>query len=633
MQERDNFGIADGWWDIAGHWHATPATTRTALRSAMGADEHPDGPPDGTPLWFLRPGDRRVIWSPGVLELDDATTVRVTDTLPDDLPLGVHLLHSDDGHLTRVFSVPGRCRRAARSWGWSVQLPQTRSRSSWGHGDLADLAELAEWSQTRGAAVLAHNPLGAPIPSRDQQPSPYYASSRRFWSPLYLRVEDVPGAELLGDALTGAATAGRALTEAPLVDRDAVWALKSDALGAIWSRVRDSTTVRDLLAASDDDTLWHHARFCALAERHGGGRSTFPADAAHPDLAARARTVGAMSDDVDRWRWIQLVTDAQLAAAAGAGAELLADLAVGFDPDGFDAWLDQDLIAESCRIGAPPDELGPLGQDWGLPPYVPWRLRAAGYAPWLDVLRRVLRHSGLLRIDHVMGLFRLFCIPPDTDAPDGTYVYSHGSELIDIACMEATLAGAILIGEDLGTVEPEVRDAMADRGVYGYRVGWFTDDPPGSWPEGTVAMMTTHDLPTIAGMWSGVDAADRSAAGQPESPEEDALLRSRLVHLAGLGGLDPAKADLVTAAEVTVDAHRALAESGSDLVLATLEDAVGQVRRPNLPGTVDGHPNWCIPLPATIEALGAAGADRLAQTMLTAPRRARGGTPRSEPTT
>lgn len=613
---RDAFGIADGWWGTDGNWHRADESSRAALRSAMGGDDHPQGPPEGPSLWFVRPGDDRAVWSPGLLELDDGSELEVVDVLPHDLPLGAHTLTSDGGHVTRVFSVPGRCRAAERSWGFSVQLAQARSEASWGHGDLADLADLARWARDRGASVLAHNPLGAPVPLASQQPSPYYASTRRFWSPLYLRVEDVPGSEMLGEQLTSAARAGRELSTLPTIDRDAVWELKSAALRRIWELVRHHEETRTLLAGADgDDGLLAHARFCALAEQHGGGWSSFPAEARHPGLAGAARATEELADDVERWRWIQLLTGGQLASAADAGAKLMADLPVGFDPDGSDAWVDQDLLALGCRVGAPPDDLGPLGQDWGLPPYVPWKLRAAAYGPWIDTLRRIFRHAGLLRIDHAMGLFRLYCIPPGAEALDGAYVYGFEAELLDLACMEAARAGAVLVGEDLGTVEPEVREAMSERGVYGYKVGWFEDDPPAEWPSTTVAMLSTHDLPTVAGMWTGTDVADRSAAGLPDAPEEDELLLARLERLAAMGGLeDPASVphDVAGAHRVSVAAHRALDRAGSDLVIATLEDAVGQVRRPNLPGTVDEHPNWRLPLPVSIEELDVAGAAELA---------------------
>ena len=610
MQQGDDFGVADGWWGTDGGWHAADDGVRVALRSALGADEHPDGPPDGPAVWFLRPGDDRSVWSPGLLTLADGTVVQVRDRVPDDLPLGAHSLVSDGGHVTRLFSVPGRCRRMERGWGWSVQLPGARSRSSWGHGDLTDLADLARRAQADGAAVLAHNPFGATIPVLPQQPSPYYASSRRFWSPLYLRVEALPGAELAADQVGRAAQAGHDLDASRTVDRDRVWELKAGAIDAIWAQVRTTAAVRGALdAAGADAPLDDHALFCALAEVHGGGRSTFPAEVAHPGLNGARAAAARWSDRVDRWRWVQLQLDQQLGAAASAGAALMADLPVGFDPDGSDAWADQDLLATGCRVGAPPDEFSPTGQDWGLPPYVPWRLRAVGYRPWLDTLRRILRHAGLLRIDHVMGLFRLYCIPPGAEAHHGAYVYQFGHELLDLACMEAVLAGAVLVGEDLGTVEPDVREAMARRDVYGYRVGWFEDDPPSSWPDTSVGMLTTHDLPTVAGLWTGDDARNREVAGLAPDPHGDTLLHDRLARLAG------DVADGTDAHAVSVAAHRALADAGSDLVVATLEDAVGETRRPNLPGTVDEHPNWRSVLPVTIEDLDDAGTAELAQVM------------------
>lgn len=629
MQGRDSFGIADGWWATDGSWHAASESTRTALRTAMGADERSDGPPAGSSLWFLRPGDDRAIWSPGVLDLDDGTSVPVQDSLPPGLPVGAHTLRSDGGHVTRVFCLPGRLPGLARSWGLSVQVPQTRSRSSWGHGDLYDLADLSRWAARHGASVLAHSPLGAPVPVIPQQPSPYFTSSRRAWSPLLLRVEDIPGAERLGERLNRAATAGRALLDRPTVDRDEVWRIKADVLRDLWALVDSDRAPASAPDATDGFDL-DLARFSALAERHGGGWSRFPPGARHPRGSGLAAELAGLEGDVERWRWIHAVTDDQLAAAASVsaavGVGLMADLPVGFDPDGADAWIDQDLLALGCRIGAPPDDLGPLGQDWGLPPYVPWRLRAAAYRPWIDTLRRMLRHSRLLRIDHVMGLFRLYCIPPGHDALDGAYVYSHGSELLDLAVMEAARAGAVLVGEDLGTVESEGRDEMAGRGVYGYAVGWFEDRDPAEWPSGTVAMLGTHDLPTAAGVWSGVDAEDRLDAGLPESPDEDARLRGRLARLAELGGgtafaaPDTAAPDTATPdtdtpdtadrelGSVTVAAYRAMADAGSDLVVVTLEDAVGQRHRPNLPGTVDEHPNWSLALPVPIEVLDRSGA-------------------------
>lgn len=563
-------------------------------------------------MWFVTQGESPELWSPATLTLDGGATLEVGRRLPDDLPLGAHLLQPDDGGpATTLFTLAPRAPRPRRGWGWSAQLYAARSSDSWGHGDLADLAALARWACDGGAELVAHNPLGAALPTTHQQPSPYYASSRRFLSPLYLRVEDVDGADTSGarDAVERAAQAGRALNARPTIDRDRVWALKLAAVEAIWAEVRGLDTTRAALAAADGDVeLRRFATFCAIAEHHGGGWDTWPAELRHPEGATVAEFAEAHRDRVELHRWMQLQTVAQLDRAAGAGAGLMADLPVGFDPSGFDAWTDQDLLALGCSIGAPPDDFSPTGQDWGLPPYVPWKLRAAAYGPWIATLRRIFAHCAALRVDHVMGLFRLFWIPAGDDARAGGYVYHRGDELLALAVTEAARAGAVLVGEDLGTVEPHVRDAMIDRDVFGYRIGWFADDPPEQWPAATLASLTTHDLPTVAGLWSGQDAADRAAAGVPEDPEGDQLLRSRLARLAEV-------ADDATEHEVALGAHRALAASASDLAVATLEDAVGERSRPNLPGTVDEHPNWRRALRVPIEQLDDAGAAAIAAVM------------------
>lgn len=602
--------MTDGWWGTDGQWHAVAPETRAALQRSFGAADHPDGPPGGPATWFVRRGERPGLWSPGQVVLEDGGVVDVLDHLPPDLPFGSHRLVSEGGHVTHLFVVPDTIAGLARGWGWAVQLHAARSQASWGIGDLADLAALGAWSDRLGASVLAHSPLGATTPVVPLQFSPYYASSRRFISPLYLRVEDVAGAEQAADAVAGAAAAGRDLLRSTWIDRDAVWKLKLTALEAIWGVVRAGPSTRRLLDdATRDRALVDHARFCLLAELHRSGRSGFPASHAHPDRPEVAAAATEHADRVDFWCWVHLEAEQQLARAARAGVPMMADLPVGFDPDGSDAWADQDLLAEGCRVGAPPDEFNRAGQDWGLPPYVPWRLRAAGYAPWTDTLRRVVRHAGALRIDHVMGLFRLYCIPPGFPADRGGYVRQFGAELLELACMEAARAGVALVGEDLGTVEPEVREELSRRGVYGYRVGWFSDEAPASWPSRTVAMMSTHDLPTVSGLWTGADAADRERAGIPPDPDGDRTLRERLVRLVeaggGTGGRDDARA-------VVLAAHRALAESGSDAVLATLEDALGVEHRPNLPGTVDEHPNWRVALPVPLERFDTAGAGELA---------------------
>jgi 4-alpha-glucanotransferase len=256
---------------------------------------------------------------------------------------------------------------------------------------------------------------------------------------------------------------------------------------------------------------------------------------------------------------------------------------VGSAPDGADAWLWQDVLAGAVRVGAPPDAFNADGQDWGLPPFVPWRLRDAGYEPFVQLLRASFRHAAGLRVDHVMGLFRLWWVPEGDGPAAGGYVRYPGTELADILALESVRAGAFVVGEDLGTVEDEVRHALEARGVLSYRVAWFEDEPPPRWPPMSLAAITTHDLPTVAGVADDVDDPDGAFAPR---------LRA-LVDAAPPG--DPAP--------TVVLAHRALATAPSHLVIATLEDAVGVIERPNVPGTTTEHPNWSRALPITLEEL------------------------------
>ena len=577
----DDRRVTAGWWDTRGVWRDTEPATREALRRALGDP----GEPPAVPNWFVTAGDSPGVWSPGTVELEDGGEVDVTERLPGDLPLGVHTLHSPGDHRTRVFVVPPRSLRLPRTWGWAVQVHSARSDGSWGIGDLTDVCDVAGRSAGCGAGVLACSPTGDHVPGA-VQPSPYSPSSRRFRSPVYLRIEEVDGAELASEAVAAGAAAGRELGRMALVDWERAWTIKVAALGAVFDALG-----RPRVPELADRALREHATFATLAEHHGGGRHRFPPAHRHPDLPGVAEFAGRHADRVAFWAWVQVQLDTQV-ARAGARIALVGDLSVGVDPDGADAWRDQDLLAEGCRIGAPPDEFNQLGQDWGLPPYVPWRLRDAGYAPWIETVRAAVRHCGGLRIDHVVGLTRLYCIPPGHGPDRGAYVRQFGTELLDVACMEATRAGAALIGEDLGTVEEGFRAELRARDVAGYRVGWFEDAPPEEWPALSVGMLTTHDLPTVAGVWTGEDEVDRLAAGLPPDPGALVEFRHRLVELAGSDDAD-------TGEGVSAAATRRLWRSGSDVVLCTPEDALGLTHRPNLPGTVAGHPSWRQALPTS----------------------------------
>jgi 4-alpha-glucanotransferase len=584
----DPWGIEDGYWDIAGAWHDTPPDTRRALRLAMGGlGDVEDPPPASRPVWFVRHGTAPSIQRPAELVLEDGTEVRATDALPENLPLGYHDLHPEDGGpTTRLIVAPLRCHQpdGLRSWGWSVQLYAARSHASWGIGDLADLRTLAEWSSALGADYLLLNPLHAARPTPVQEPSPYYPSSRRFRNPLYLRIDEVPGYSDANSALTSPANAARALNEDRQIDRDRVFTLKLEALDELW-REFDGSARFDAFVAEHGEALRLYATYCALAEHHRHGWTKWPSEHRRPESPGVVRFALANEDRLRFHMWLQWLLDEQL-ARAGDAIRLLGDLAVGVDPDGADGWVWQDVLARGVRVGAPPDSFNTEGQDWGLPPFVPWKLRALGYEPFAQTVRAALRHSGALRIDHVMGLFRLFWIPEGSTPEDGTYVRFPADELLDIVALESVRAEAVIVGEDLGTVEDEVRDTLAERNVLSYRLLWFEPRPPEEFPEQALAAVTTHDLPTVAGVWQDQD---------PDS-EQAAQLRERLIELTGLD------ADADTA-EVVAATYRRLADAPSLILAAALDDALCVEERPNLPGTTTEWPNWSLALPKPVEEI------------------------------
>ncbi|HYT39530.1 MAG TPA: 4-alpha-glucanotransferase, partial [Acidimicrobiia bacterium] len=434
-----DWGISEGYHDVAGRWCDVPAETLAAIRDAMGVPapvDDGDGPaPPGTsphddPVVAFRPGRAPAgvtAGGPWELHTEDGAVVAVGAgaDLPPDLPLGYHRLRRAADGVERLLIVsPGRCHLPPdlRTWGWAAQLYATRSRQSWGMGDLADLRRLADWSRRLGAGICLLNPLHATVPDFPQA-SPYYPSSRCFRNPLYLRIEEVPGA---GEArgmggvppttaagaaidsdggfdLAALAAEGRALNADRRIDRERVWKLKGTALEHLWRRfsAAGGDPAFDAFCAEQGEALTGFATHCALAERFPGAWVDWPAEFRRPDSPAVARFAADHADRVGFHRWLQWLTETEL-AAAGAGLDLMQDLAVGVDPGGADAWLWQDTMALGMRVGAPPDDFNRKGQDWSLPPFDPWRLRLAGYDPWIRTVRAGLRAAGGIRVDHVM---------------------------------------------------------------------------------------------------------------------------------------------------------------------------------------------------------------------------------------
>lgn len=568
----------------------------------------------------------------------------------EQLPLGVHELEATapDGRTARAHLVVAPTRLPAapgRTYGLLVQVYSLLSRRSWGMGDLGDLAELTAWAgRALGAGFVQVNPMHAAVPGAPTDPSPYRPSSRRYPDPVYLRVEDVPEFAYAGErdrdrvrTLLERAERQResVLSKGALIDRDAVWELKREAL----ELVRDvplgpgrRAAYCDFLA-EEGEALEDHATWRALAEVYGSDWQKWPAALRDPRSAETARARGELMDRVDFHSRLAWLTDAQLATAqrsardAGMGVGLVHDLAVGVHPGGADAWAQQEYFAAGMSVGAPPDAFSVQGQDWGLPPWRPDRLAESGYAPYRRLLRALFRYAGALRIDHVMGLFRLWWIPQGRPATEGTYVRYDAEAMLAILALEAYRAGALVIGEDLGTVEPGVREKLHEHGVLGTSVLWFERDwdgtglplPPESWRADCLATATTHDLPPTASRLTGDHVELRDRLGlltrpvEEERAEAAADVGEWLALLARLGLLQGAAGgQSEDSEEAQIQAlHRFLLRTPARMIGVWLPDTVGDRRPQNLPGTWDQYPNWRLPVadaegrPVTLEELAA----------------------------
>lgn len=555
--------------------------------------------------------------------VDGRLVGRATLELPADLPLGWHTLVAQSGTAVArctVVVTPAHLELPAglderRALGLMAQLYSVRSAQSWGIGDLADLRDLA-WLGARRASAdfVLVNPLHAAEPVAPMTPSPYLPSSRRFVNPVYLRVEDIPETAYLPTAertlVEWQAEEARPLSDDPgPLDRDAVWAAKKVALEVVFAAPRSAPRQArfDAFRAEQGQGLEDFATWCALTEHFGGER--WPQEC-HDRASEAVRALRTeLADRVTFHCWLQWVADEQLAAAQRAAVEggmrlgIMHDLAVGVHPEGADAWAMSDVLAHGVAVGAPPDMYNQQGQDWSQPPWRPDALARVAYAPYRDMLRTVLRHAGAIRIDHIIGLFRLWWIPEGRGAQAGAYVRYDHEALIGILCLEAQRAGAVVIGEDLGTFEPWVRDYLVDRGILGTSVLWFEregDDfrPPEHYRRLALATVTTHDLPPTAGYLAGEHVELRERLGLLTEPVEkvrsDAWEERRqlldLLGRRGLVGADPSERQVVEAM------HRLLLASPAVLVGVSLPDAVGERRAQNQPGTDTEYPNWKVPL-------------------------------------
>jgi 4-alpha-glucanotransferase len=591
--------------------------------------------------------------------------------LPPGLPLGYHRLEIEAGGVAAEFGLivappacylPPELGQGQRRWALTCQLHSLVSAANWGSGDFSDLAALARLAGSEGAAALGINPVHALFAAEPLHVSPYSPSSRTRLNYLYIDPTSVPGfaedAEVR--ALMGAEHFGAtrwAARSASLIDYGAVAALKRPVLETLYRRFRQqhldaagepATPLGRTFAAfrnAGGAELCAFAQFEALHEHFHDQTGVFswrdwPAPYRDPHSPAVAEFAAAQQDRIEFFIYLQWEAERQLAAAAVAGRAaglllgLYRDLAVGAHPNGAEAWADQALVSVGATIGAPPDALSRAGQNWGLAPVNPLVLRRQGFAPFIAAMRANMRHAGVLRIDHVMSLMRLYWIPSGMEGRSGAYVGYPFDELVRLAALESHRHRCAVIGEDLGTVPEGFRDSACAANLLSYRVLAFErgDDGgflrPEDYPPLAAAAAATHDMPTIAGFWLGRDIAWRQRLGlYPDRGAYEAELagreRDRLLLLEALaqqgllprqrfGEFLPSANEAHFSPELGEAVLLYLARSRARLTLVQLEDVLGEVEQANLPGTTDGHPNWRRRLSRTLEEIAAGpGLNRL----------------------
>ncbi|GAB77393.1 4-alpha-glucanotransferase [Austwickia chelonae] len=557
-------------------------------------------------------------------EIDGALIGEAMFELPAGNVLGWHTLHAQipggSVHRSSVVVVPDRLDLPAAvetrgASGLMTQLYAMRSRASWGVGDLADLADLAVWgAHELGSDFVLVNPVHAAEPVAPMEPSPYLPTSRRFVNPMYIRVEEIPEVAYLSpedrSVVERCAQEAHLLNGQDTVDRDASWELKNKALQIVYSARRPvrRELAFDSFCVREGQGLVDFATWCALVGAYGVSGWPEGLEDRSSEAVAAERT--RLSDQVRYHMWLQWVVDSQLAGVqrqareAGMSVGVMQDLAVGVHPEGADAWGLGDALARGVTVGAPPDPYNQLGQDWSQPPWRPDKLAEMGYEPFRDMIRAALRHSGALRIDHVLGLFRLWWVPSGCSPREGTYVRFDFEALVGILVLEAHRAGAVIVGEDLGTVEPWVRDYLRERGILGTSILWFERSadgaplPPEQYRRLCLASVTTHDLPPTAGYLTGEHMDLRERLGlftRPVETEraEDESDRRQVVDVLRERGL----VDADESVEKIVEAlHRYVSWTPALLVGISVSDLIGDRRTINQPGTDEEYPNWRVPL-------------------------------------
>lgn len=539
---------------------------------------------------------------PAELVLEDGTATPVVIAPDGGLPaidsIGYHRLHVGGGTIALAVA-PWRCPQpSGRGWGMAVQIPSLRGVAVSGYGDLGTLADTAAVLGRAGANAMAISPTHALFPADPTRFSPYAPSTRAFHN---VWLAD-PG--LIGGPSPPAAAPElidwQAAAPARLQHLRDTFYTGSEAIHAAVATFR----------AERGEALEAHARFDALHTALGGGWRDWPVEYRDPAGDAVQRFAAEHADDIAFYAFLQWLTDLSLAHAQHTAREtmsigLIADLAVGMDPGGSHGWSRRSELLNGLTIGAPPDPLGPEGQSWGITALDPFAMARTGFQPFIETIRAALAHAGGIRIDHALGLERLWVVPEGAPADQGAYLTMPGEHLRRIVAIEAHRAGAIVIAEDLGTVPPGFRDTLAARGMLGMRVLPFERDEegaftsPAGWDAGAVAMTGTHDTPTLTGWWTGRDIAWRRRLGSVADDADDARAAERASMWAAVGGGEgdpPPEPPLDTILEAVADAP-------TPLLIVPMEDLLGLEEAPNIPGTIDEHPNWRRRMPADAATL------------------------------
>jgi 4-alpha-glucanotransferase len=617
-------GVQPSYYDIFGREQKASAEVLAKLIEALGP------PPRSAPLpatAVVEQGHPYPLPDQAAIRLETGERIQASQ-IPPNLPLGYHFISvaGQDSHLIvcppKMYGTPGEKRIA----GIAISLYGLRSRRNWGVGDIRDLEDFGTWAaEAAGAHFLALNPLHAIANRQPYNTSPYLPASTYYRNFLYLDVEAVeqfrePSVRHEFDSARTQAEIA-ALRRAEWVEYERVAALKLHFLRLCFRHFDWGSPPFQAFLAREGELLRQFALYSALDEHL---RATLPGvwiwtqwpeEYQHPDSPACARFACEHEREVVFHCWLQWLLDVELERAqqamraAGMSIGLYHDLALATDRFGCDLWANRDHFIESCRVGAPPDDFAPEGQDWSFPPPNTARHLEDGYRLYAASIRNNARHGGALRIDHVMRLFRLYWIPEGHSAREGAYVHDRWRDLLGVLALESHRQKVRIVGEDLGTVTQEMRDALTHWGVLGYRLLYFERDgdtfrPPADYTPAAAASITTHDLPTLEGFWTGADIEARREAGQlPNVADYDrqtadrrrarqALLDSlhRFGFLTAKTPRDAAAAPALTP-EIRDACWDFLASTPCELFVVNEEEITAEARQQNLPGTTI-ESNW-----------------------------------------